>query len=95
MPPQFATTLCHGLPTTEVAFFADQPAWGRTLAISMGAIADNSSFRQRARELQQMLAGEDGVANVVAEIVARLIKDAIKEWEGATGCASPQVIQAF
>jgi hypothetical protein len=61
----------------------------------MGAIADISSFRQRARELQQMLAGEDGVANVVAEIVARLIKDAIKEWEGATGCASPQVIQAF
>ncbi len=57
-----------------VAFFADQPAWGRTLerlgvspathrlpsvsaetlAISMGAIADNPSFRQRARELQQI-----------------------------------------
>ena len=41
----------------------------------MGAIADNPSFRQRARELQQMLAGEDGVANVVAEIEARLIRD--------------------
>lgn len=41
----------------------------------MGAIADNSSFRQRARELLQMLAGEDGVANVVAEIEARLIRD--------------------
>jgi hypothetical protein len=37
----------------------------------MGAIADNSSFRQRAREPQQMFAGEDGVANVVAEIEAR------------------------
>ena len=37
----------------------------------MGAIADNSSFRQQARELQQMLAGEDGVGNVVAEIEAR------------------------
>jgi len=71
MPPQFATTLRHGLPSTVVACFADQPAWGRTLAISMGAIADNPSFRQRARELQQMLAGEDGVANVVAEIEAR------------------------
>jgi len=90
-----ATTLRHGLPSTVVAFFADQPAWGRTLerlgvspathrlpsvsaetlAISMGAIADNPSFRQRARELQQMLAGEDGVANVVAEIEARLIRD--------------------
>jgi len=90
-----ATTLRHGLPSTVVAFFADQPAWGRTLerlgvspathrlpsvsaetlAISMGAIADNPSFRQRARELQQLLAGEDGVANVVAEIEARLIRD--------------------
>jgi len=90
-----ATSLRHGLPSTVVAFFADQPAWGRTLerlgvspathrlpsvsaetlAISMGAIADNPSFRQRARELQQMLAGEDGVANVVAEIEARLIRD--------------------
>jgi len=39
----------------------------------MGAIADNPSFRIRARELQQMLAGEDGVANDVAEIEARLI----------------------
>ncbi|MEI6111114.1 MAG: hypothetical protein WCP63_05490 [Cyanobium sp. ELA712] len=66
-----ATTLRHGLPSTEVACFADQPALGRTLAISMGAIADNSSFRQQARELQQMLAGEDGVGNVVAEIEAR------------------------
>jgi|688.fasta_scaffold782804_1 hypothetical protein len=60
----------------------------------MGAIADNSSFRQRARELQQMLAGEDGVANVVAEIVVRLIKGAIKEWR-STVCAIPEVIQAF
>jgi hypothetical protein len=39
----------------------------------MGAIADIPSFRWRARELQQMLAGEDGVANDVAEIEARLI----------------------
>ena len=54
-----ATTQRHGLPSTVVAFFADQLAWGRTLAISMGAIADNPSFRYRARELQQMLAGED------------------------------------
>jgi UDP:flavonoid glycosyltransferase YjiC (YdhE family) len=92
-----ATTLRHGLPSTVVAFFADQPAWGRTLerlgvspathrlptlnaetlALSMGAIADNPSFRIRARELQQMLAGEDGVANVVAAIEAQLIKDGI------------------
>ena len=41
----------------------------------MGAIVDNPSFRLRARELQQMLAGEDGVANDVAEIEARLIRD--------------------
>jgi UDP:flavonoid glycosyltransferase YjiC (YdhE family) len=26
-----ATSLRHGLPSTVVAFFADQPAWGRTL----------------------------------------------------------------
>ena len=26
-----ASTLCSGLPSTVVAFFADQPAWGRTL----------------------------------------------------------------
>jgi len=41
----------------------------------MGAIADNPSVRQRARELQQMLGGEDGVANVVAAIEAQLIAD--------------------
>ena len=46
-----------------------------TMAISMGAIADNPSFRRRAREPQQMLAGEDGAANVAAEIEARLIRD--------------------
>jgi len=94
-----ATTLRHGLPSTVVAFFADQPAWGRTLeqlgvspathrlpslsaetlALSMGAIADNPSFRIRAQELQQMLAVEDGVANVVAAIEAKLIKDGVME----------------
>jgi UDP:flavonoid glycosyltransferase YjiC (YdhE family) len=26
-----ATTLRYGIPSTVVAFFADQPAWGRTL----------------------------------------------------------------
>lgn len=51
------------------------PVRAETLAISMGVIADNSSFRQRARELQQMLDGVDGVANVVAEIEAGLILD--------------------
>jgi hypothetical protein len=45
----------------------------------MGAIANNPSFRIRARELQQMLGGEDGVANVVAAIEAQLIKDVSKE----------------
>ena len=44
-----------------------------TLALSMGAIANNPSFRIRAQELQQTLGGEDGVANVVAAIEARLI----------------------
>jgi sterol 3beta-glucosyltransferase len=92
-----ATTLRHGLPSTVVAFFADQLAWGRTLerlgvspathrlptlsaeslALSMGAIANNPSFRIRARELQQLLGGEDGVANVVAAIEAKLIKDGV------------------
>ena len=62
-------------PRWDVACFADQPAWGRTLAISMGAIADNPNFRQRARELQQIFAGEDGVANVEAAIEVRLIRD--------------------
>ena len=41
----------------------------------MGAIADNPSVRQRARELQQMPAGEDGVANIMAEIETRLIRE--------------------
>ena len=45
----------------------------------MGAIAENPSFRIRAQELQQMLAGEAGVANVVAAIEAQLIKDGSKE----------------
>ena len=44
-----------------------------TVALSMGAIADNPSFRIRAQELQQMLANEDGVANVVAAIEVKLI----------------------
>ena len=35
----------------------------------MGAIADNPSFRIRTWELQQLLGGEDGVANVVAAVV--------------------------
>jgi hypothetical protein len=39
----------------------------------MGAIADNPSFRIRAQELQQMLGGKDGVANVVAAIEVNLI----------------------
>jgi hypothetical protein len=50
-----------------------------TLALSMGAIANNPSFRMRAQELRQMLSGEDGVANVVAAIEAKLIKDGSKE----------------
>jgi UDP:flavonoid glycosyltransferase YjiC (YdhE family) len=94
-----ATTLRHGLPSTVVAFFADQPAWGRTLerlgvspathrlpslsaetlARSMGAIANNPSFRIRAQELQQMLGGENGVGNVVAAIEAKLIEDGVME----------------
>lgn len=65
------------------------PGWGRIVPrtalpasvyllekcpqLSMGAIAENPSFRIRAQELQQMLAGEAGVANVVAAIEARLI----------------------
>jgi UDP:flavonoid glycosyltransferase YjiC (YdhE family) len=65
-----------------------------TMAISMGAIANNPSFRQRAREQQQMLAGEDKVAKVVAEIDPRLIKDGLKEW-GSSGCASRQAFQTF
>jgi hypothetical protein len=44
-----------------------------TLALSMGATADNPSFRIRTQELHQMLDNEDGAANVVAAIEARLI----------------------
>jgi UDP:flavonoid glycosyltransferase YjiC (YdhE family) len=62
-----------------------------TMAISMGATADNPSFRQRAREQQQMLAGEDKVANVVAEIDPSLIKDGIKEGGGQRLCKPASV----
>jgi hypothetical protein len=55
------------------------PPGAETLALSMGPIADNPSFRIRARELQQLLGGEDGVANVVAAIEAQLIKNGSKE----------------
>ncbi|MBM5817021.1 MAG: hypothetical protein FJ083_10735 [Cyanobacteria bacterium K_Offshore_surface_m2_239] len=87
-----ATTLRHGIPSTVVAFFADQPAWGRTLeqlgvspathrlsrlstealAASIRALAGEPRFRQRARELQQLLASEDGVAFTAGAIEARL-----------------------
>ena len=87
-----ATTLRHGIPSTVVAFFADQPAWGRTLeqlgvspathrlsslsaealAASIRALAGEPRFRQRARELQQLLAREDGVACTASAIEARL-----------------------
>lgn len=87
-----ATTLRHGIPSTVVAFFADQPAWGRTLerlgvspathrlsslsaealAVSIRALAAEPRFRLRARELQQLLAREDGVACTVGAIEARL-----------------------
>lgn len=87
-----ATTLRHGIPSTVVAFFADQPAWGRTLeqlgvspathrlstlraeelAASIRALAGEPRFRQRAQELQQLLAREDGVASTVRAIEARL-----------------------
>ena len=87
-----ATTLRHGIPSTVVAFFADQPAWGRTLeqlgvspathrlsslsaealAASIRALAGEPRFRQRARELQQLLAREDGLACTASAIEARL-----------------------
>lgn len=87
-----ATTLRHGIPSTVVAFFADQPAWGRTLeqlgvspathrlsslsaeglAASIRALAGEPRFRQRARELQHLLAREDGVNSSAGAIEARL-----------------------
>lgn len=82
----------EALATAVVAFFADQPAWGRTLeqlgvspathrlsslsaealAASIRALAGEPRFRQRARELQQLLAREDGVACTASAIEARL-----------------------
>jgi hypothetical protein len=47
--------------------------WPSSQISPPGAIADNPSFRIRAQELQQMLANEDGVANVVAAIEVKLI----------------------
>ena len=47
--------------------------WPSSQISPPGAIADNPSFRIRAQELQQMLANEDGVANVVAAIEVNLI----------------------
>lgn len=87
-----AATLRHGIPSTVVAFFADQPAWGRMLerlgvspathrlnhlsaaglAASIRALASEPRFRQRAQELQQWLAREDGVATTAAAIEAQL-----------------------
>ena len=87
-----ATTLRCGIPSTVVAFFADQPAWGRmleqlgvspathrlsslsaeSLAASIRALAGEPRFRQRARELQQLLAREDGVTSTAGAIEARL-----------------------
>lgn len=87
-----AATLRCGIPSTVVAFFADQPAWGRTLerlgvspathrladlsldalAASIRALATEPRFGQRARELQQLLAREDGVACTAAAIEAQL-----------------------
>lgn len=87
-----ASTLRYGIPSTVVAFFADQPAWGRMLerlgvspathrrknlsaedlAASIRALASEPRFGQRARELQQCLAREDGVACTVAAIEAQL-----------------------
>lgn len=88
-----AATLRYGIPSTVVAFFADQPAWGRMLerlgvspathrrkslsaedlAASIQALASEPRFRQRARELQQCLAREDGVACTVEAIEAQLV----------------------
>jgi UDP:flavonoid glycosyltransferase YjiC (YdhE family) len=85
-----ATTLRCGIPSTVVAFFADQPAWGRTLeqlgvspathrlsrlstealAASIRALAGEPRFRQRALELQHLLAREDGVTSTVSAIEA-------------------------
>ena len=87
-----ATTLRYGIPSTVVAFFADQPAWGRTLerlgvspathrlkgltaetlAASIRALTSEPRFRKRAQELQESLAGEDGVACTVGAIEAKL-----------------------
>ena len=47
--------------------------WPSSQISPPGAIADNPSFRIRAQELQQMLGGKDGVANVVAAIEVKLI----------------------
>jgi sterol 3beta-glucosyltransferase len=88
-----ATTLRHGIPSTVVAFFADQPAWGRTLerlgvspathrvstlnteglAASIRALTGEPRFRQRAQEMQQRLAREDGVACTATAIEAQLV----------------------
>ena len=46
------------------------------MAISMGGHCRQPQLPQKSREQQQqMLAGEDEVANAVAEIEARLIRD--------------------
>jgi UDP:flavonoid glycosyltransferase YjiC (YdhE family) len=42
------------------------------LAASIRALAGEPRFRQRARELQQLLACEDGVASTARAIEARL-----------------------
>jgi sterol 3beta-glucosyltransferase len=87
-----AATLRWGIPSTVVAFFADQPAWGHTLerlgvspathrlakvsaealAASIRALAEDPRYTRRAKELQQALAGEDGVVGTAAAIEAQL-----------------------
>ena len=88
--PRVQAAIHHGIPSTVVAFFADQPAWGRTLeqlgvspathrlsrlstealAASIRALAGEPRFRQRALELQHLLAREDGVTSTVSAIEA-------------------------
>ena len=87
-----ASTLYSGIPSTVVAFIADQRGWGHTLerlgvspathqassvstkalAQSIRMIASDCRFRQRARQLRDALAHEDGVATTATAIEAQL-----------------------
>lgn len=71
-----AATLRYGIPSTVVAFVADQPAWGRTLE-QLGVSPATHRLKTLSVEglssSMEALAQEDGVASTASAIEAQLV----------------------